>query len=130
VPTGARSHPYRSRLRADSTFFLELQYCYENGIPHSRLLRWSAEDRAKMLAFAVEKGQRCALCGTAQWEWEENRRAYEPVAHQCPGCYALEVAGEGEREPGVTMRLLPTDTREHAQRMQALQRAQRRKRRS
>jgi hypothetical protein len=112
-----RSHPYRGRLRADSSFFLELQFCNEHGLPHSEFLHWNPVDRAKAIAFVIEKAQRCTMCGTAQWEWDENRFAYEPVEHRCPGCYAKDITAEGAgRNPGVTIELLPSTGVEAAKR--------------
>ena len=50
-------------------------------------MEWDPEDRSKALAFLFEKGERCQMCGTAEWEWDENRHAYEPVLRTCWGCY-------------------------------------------
>ena len=114
----AEAGPYRNRLRYDGTFWLELQYCNEAGIPHSQFLDWSADDRAKALAFMIENASKCALCGTAAWEWEENRRAYTPVEHLCPGCYAKESLSElTGSTPGTTVRLVPAGSQESAQRI-------------
>jgi hypothetical protein len=63
-PAGGHK-PYKGRLRVDSGFYLELQFCYEQGIPHSKLLQWDPVDRAKLLAFVTERGTRCVMCGTA-----------------------------------------------------------------
>lgn len=58
------------------------------------------------------------MCGTAEWEWEEDKRAYAPVEHFCMGCYMKAIQGEGaESAPGVTIHLAPTDTVEHARRL-------------
>ena len=104
-------HPYhRQRLRYDSSFYLELSYCYENALPHSEFLSWSAEDRSKTLAFALEKSLRCVSCGTAGWEWEQDKGAYEPVNVMCWGCYHRD----GHRRDstgdtsGVTVTLVPS----------------------
>lgn len=125
---GAEPSPYRSRLKADSNFFLELQYCYENGLPHSQFLAWDEADRAKMLAFHLEKGERCYLCGTAPWEWDPekggSRFAYEAVVVDCHGCYVKEsVARDMNDVPGSTVQLMPTAGREAAQRHVAARRA-------
>jgi hypothetical protein len=56
------------------------------------LLEWEAEDRAKLVAHLLEQGSKCQSCGTAAWEWEEDRYAYEPSVHQCWGCYLKEFA--------------------------------------
>lgn len=113
---------YRDRLRADPSFFLELQYCDEHGLPHSFFLggahRWTPVDRAKALAYLLEKAEICALCGTAEWVWKENRRAYTPVEHHCPGCYMKSsLEQEAGDTPGTTIRLVPSGTTEDAQRL-------------
>lgn len=120
---GAGPHPYRGRLRADSGFWLELSFCNEHGLPHSQFLHWHPEDRAKALAFLTEKGLRCVLCGTAEWEWDPEqggrRDAYEPVEHRCHGCYLKAKAQSHDPtrdSDGITIDLLPTRTREAAQR--------------
>lgn len=57
------------------------------------------------------------LCGTAPWEWEENKFAYEALEKSCQGCYVKEVTSrDSTRNPGVTVELTPTGTREAAQR--------------
>lgn len=113
--------PYRGRLRVDPTFFLELQYCDSHGLPHSTFLDWTPEDRAKALAFTMEKNTRCVMCGTAQWEWDSTqggtRFAYEPVEKYCHGCYVKTVMSEESgRNPGITIELSPTGTQESARR--------------
>ena len=61
---------------------------------------------------------RCDMCGTASWEWDENRRAYEPVEKFCHGCYIKTVAGTDNNDmPGTTIELVPTGTVEHAKRL-------------
>lgn len=86
-------------------------------------------DRAKALAFLLEKGERCVLCGTAEWEWKENRFAYEAVSRHCKGCMIKEAASEGsERTPGVTIELRPTGTQESAQRVLKARDRQKRRR--
>lgn len=59
---------------------------------------------------------RCDLCGTAEWEWEEDKRAYAPTEQFCMGCYMKTVYGDGGggNTPGTTIRLVPTNTIEHA----------------
>lgn len=63
-----------------------MAYCGERGIPHSVFLEWDDEDRAKALAWKIEQSLKCPSCGTAQWEWEEDKFAYDPVEEICPGC--------------------------------------------
>lgn len=57
------------------------------------------------------------MCGTASWEWEENKFAYEAVSHLCRGCYVKDAASDDtKRQPGVTIELHPTGTQESARR--------------
>lgn len=87
---------------------MEMAWCSDHGLPHSALLEWSNEDRAKLAAYLAESGNRCSMCGTAPWEWEEDYFAYEPMPIQCHGCYLKEVAREGEDLPkGTHMTLVP-----------------------
>jgi len=93
---------------------MEVQWCSDNGLPHSALLEWNEEDRAKLAAYLLEHNARCQMCGTADWEWEEDRYAYEPIAKQCWGCYIKDRAtDENERLPGSTMTLVPTKEAEN-----------------
>lgn len=87
-----------------------MSYCYEHGIPHSEFLEWDPEDRAKVLAYAFESNIRCNMCGTAPWEWEENRFAFTPVEEFCQGCYQKSVFSDtqGSSLPGTNVRLIPT----------------------
>ena len=83
---------------------MEMALCKEYAIPHSTFLEWEPEDRAKALALLIEEGQRCQMCGTAGWEWEENPYAYEPIAHLCKGCYLKDTAQEDSKNlPGTTV---------------------------
>lgn len=75
------------------------------------------------MAFLLEKSDRCGLCGTAGWEWEENKRAYTPVEHFCPGCYAKEALGENAGEMlGTTVRLVSSGSQEAARRLVKMRR--------
>ena len=88
---------------------MEVAWCSEHGLPHSALLAWSLEDRAKLIAHLVEDAGRCQLCGTSDWEWERDRHAYTPVERVCTGCYLKEVAGEdAASSPGRNVVLVPT----------------------
>jgi hypothetical protein len=99
--------------------------CSEMGISHSEFLEWSGEDRAKAMAFQIEKAMKCAMCGTAEWEWDENRRAYEPVEKFCMGCYLKAITNEDAGAlPGTTISLVPTSTVESAKRLTRLKRMQ------
>jgi hypothetical protein len=107
VPGGDRHPSQRERLRKDSAFYLEMSYCHDKGIPHSAFLSWAPEDRAKTLAYSLESAERCSLCGTAEWEWDEDPFAYEPIQKFCKGCY-LRTAEQEEAKgslPGTTVEL-------------------------
>lgn len=96
-----------------------MAFCNERGIPHSVFLgrvvgpgepQWLPEDRAKAIAAVLEKGEVCGRCHTADWQWEEDPHAFEPVKLNCKGCYVLRKAEEGEREstmPGDVLVLVP-----------------------
>lgn len=87
-----------------------MSYCFEKGIPHSKYLKWDPEDRAKMVAFAMESSERCTMCGTAPWEWEQDKFAFTPVDEFCQGCYQKAVFGDtqGSSLPGTNVKLIPT----------------------
>ena len=99
---------------------MEMAYCVEKAIPHSQWLSWSDEDRAKHTAYWLEQASTCQLCGTAEWEWEENKFAYEPAQKFCRGCYlkAQEAESAGNM-PGTTVELNPV-TPEYRARMQVI----------
>lgn len=98
-----------------------MSLCNQWGIPHSEFLEWSAEDRAKAMAFVSVKAEHCELCGTAQYEWDENRRAYEPVEKMCMGCYLKAGAEESETYlPGSSISLISTDSVEYAKMQTAM----------
>jgi hypothetical protein len=86
-----------------------MSYCNEHGIPHSEYLSWDPEDRAKTIAYLLEQGERCTMCGTAGWEWEENRFAYMAVDNFCQGCYQKSVYSEtmSNSLPGTNVKLIP-----------------------
>ncbi len=50
------------------------------------------------------------MCGTAPWEWEENRFAYTPVEDFCQGCYQKSIYSDsqGKTLPGTNVKLVPT----------------------
>jgi len=94
-----------------------MSYCFEKGIPHSKFLKWDAEDRAKTVAYALESSQRCNMCGTAGWEWEENKFAYTALDDFCQGCYQKAMYSEQQSSslPGTNVKLVPTTARLSAQ---------------
>lgn len=112
---------------------MEMAYCSEKGIPHSKFLSWSQEDRAKQHAYLMEEATRCALCGTQPWEWEANKRAYMAVDKFCHGCYVKHAASEdNDSLPGTTVDLVPYSAEQvarQAERFEAAQKARREARR-
>lgn len=95
---------------------MEVAWCSDHGMPHSALLEWNEEDRAKLAAYLLESNARCQMCGTADWEWEEDRNAYEPVTHQCWGCYMKDGATDNQNAlPGSTIILVPPKQAEEMQ---------------
>lgn len=94
-----------------------MAYCHDKAIPHSRFLKWDPEDRAKVIAFILESSLRCTQCGTAQWEWEENKFAFTAVDEFCPGCYQKSIFSDtqGSSLPGTNVKLVPTTPRLTAQ---------------
>lgn len=89
---GPRRPFHARRLRYDATFALEVGWCSDHGLPHSALLEWSEEDRAKLVAYLVESAARCQMCGTASWEWEDDPFAYEAGTELCRGCMIKDTA--------------------------------------
>lgn len=49
------------------------------------------------------------MCGTAGWEWEEDRYAYHAEEEFCIGCYMKSVKQEedGNVLPGTSVTLFP-----------------------
>ena len=61
-----------------------------------------------MVAVSLERAERCTMCGTASYEWEEDPFAYEAVRVSCPGCMRRETLQEDSGESalkGVSVRL-------------------------
>jgi hypothetical protein len=109
-----------------------MMFCNTHGIPHSKFLEWDQTDQNKAIAYLYEEGTRCGMCGTADWEWEQEDelgivrpvRAYEPTGHFCMGCYLKSVAGEETgNEPGQSIRLIPTNSVEAAKKYLVEERA-------
>lgn len=61
-----------------------------------------------MAAVALERSERCQSCGTAEWEWEQDRNAYTPIIHQCFGCMLREIMMDdpNPKAKGTTIRLV------------------------
>ena len=84
-----------------------MSWCAGHGLPHSALLEWDSEDRAKLLAFLLEEAGKCGMCGSYEHEWAGNPRAYRVESKVCPGCHLKSVAGEGDLSPGERLILVP-----------------------
>jgi hypothetical protein len=95
-------------------------------------LQWDPEDKAKVIAYMLENALRCSMCGTAEWEWEENRFAYTPVDKFCRGCYQKSVFGdqEGGSLPGTNVTLVATTKMLSAQSKVKAMKAERARRRA
>lgn len=60
------------------------------------------------MAYLLESSSKCQMCGTAAWEWEEDRDAYEATAVMCRGCLIKEAAQEDAPDiPGTRVTLVP-----------------------
>lgn len=85
-----------------------MAWCSNHGLPHSTLLSWSPEDRAKLMAHLLDDAARCSSCGTLPDEWAENQWAYEAVTIMCHGCAIKEAANEDAPDlPGTKVTLMP-----------------------
>lgn len=96
-----------------------MQFCTDHGIPHSQFLDWDLDDRAKTTAYLMEANARCDMCGTAEWEWDENPFAYEAVDEFCKGCYMKSVYSDQEKGglPGTNVKLIPVTPMRKAERI-------------
>lgn len=107
---GAGRPFHRRRLREDTGYRIELGYCVDKGIPWEVYLEtFSLEDRARVVAYLSEKSERCTLCGTAEWEWRENKFAYHAAREVCFGCQHKDLLREDEQgtQAGVSIILVP-----------------------
>jgi hypothetical protein len=79
----------------------------------------------------LEKSERCNMCGTAQWEWEEDLNAYSPIYHTCHGCRIKEALSEDNtpKGKGTSIRLVPRQVAERMAREAATRRVPRRRKR-
>jgi hypothetical protein len=80
-------------------------------------LEWGDDDREKLIAYMLERSDRCGMCGTAAHEWEEDRFAYEPIVSVCHGCELKDLAREDAQGPGTSIVLVPPS---EAARMRAM----------
>ncbi len=91
---------------------MEMMYCVEHAIPHSRFLSWPADDQDKVIAYLIREGERCRTCGTFPDLWidPETKRTVEPPPYhlhtlRCQGC--VTIAKEEDmamNEKGIFMR--------------------------
>lgn len=88
-----------------------MAYCGPRGIPLSKFLQWSPDDQQAALAWQADQDERCPHCGTADWEWEENRDAYSTEVRVCRGCHrrGMEERSQqknAEEMPGLQVHLV------------------------
>lgn len=87
-----------------------MKWCADHGIPHSELLSWDPADRSKLMAHLVDTASTCQSCGTASWEWDDDKFAYSPGTSTCRGCMLLDAAKEDfDPGPGTRMILIPKE---------------------
>ena len=92
---------------------MEVAWCAERGLPHSAILNWDAEDRAKLMAHLLEQSYICNQCGTSSLEWEKDMDAYEAVVTMCRGCLIKDAANDDAPDiPGARVTLVPAATAE------------------
>jgi hypothetical protein len=72
-------------------------------------LAWEPDDRDKLRAYLLERSQRCTMCGTAGWEWDADRYAYEPKVEICMGCQMKDLMREEASSPGSSIILVPKE---------------------
>jgi len=61
-----------------------------------------------LVAHLIDDAQRCQMCGSAAWEWDEDRFAYHAALRMCFGCQHLDAAKEDHKpSPGMRMVLVP-----------------------
>jgi len=62
-----------------------------------------------LTAYLMESAQRCQMCGTSQWEWDNDKFAYEGAINECRGCMIKDAAQEDvPSSAGRTVVLVPT----------------------
>lgn len=87
---------------------MEVAWCTDHGLPHSAILEWDAEDRAKLTAHLLEQSFICQSCGTSSLEWEKDMDAYEATVTMCRGCLIKDAANEDAPDiPGARVTLVP-----------------------
>lgn len=52
-----------------------------------------------MVAHALEAATRCGMCGTAEWEWLEEKFPYMPIQRVCQGCQAKDLMRDDHQRP-------------------------------
>ena len=78
---------------------------------------WEPDDRDKLLAYMLERGSKCSMCGVSEWEWEDDWFGYEPIVTTCHGCELKDMAREDATRPGSSIVLVP---KEEAARLRAM----------
>lgn len=80
-----------------------MNYCAPLGIPLSEFLNWHPDDQQAALAWQADRNSRCSHCGTADWEWEENRDAYVAKVKVCRGCHRRASEEKNQRKTAEEM---------------------------
>lgn len=67
-------------------------------------------------AVVLEQAAICPMCGTAQWQWDEDPNAFVPMIHIDHGCMIKDRFADSMRnapkQPGSSVRLVPRDMAE------------------
>ena len=69
-----------------------MEYCAEQGMPHSILLGWPEEDYSKLIAWLIYSKSRCPRCGSFPDDWVDSEgKEVEPPpmyvhSRKCVGC--------------------------------------------
>lgn len=97
-----------------------MSYCHDKAIPHSEFLeRWSEDDRAKVFAYIAEHAAICQMCGTAPWQWAEDKYAFEPVVEVCHGCQKKDILRDDDQKLPAGASIVLIDKDEAKRRRQA-----------
>ena len=100
---------------------MEMKYCVEHAIPHSRFLSWPEEDQDKVIEYLIFEGRRCNRCGTFAEEWLDptTKRPIDPPPYdidstRCLGCVELDRVQEymgKDNHSGLYFHLVPWQQR-------------------
>lgn len=79
----------------------------------------------------MENADRCSMCGTSRWQWDEDPYAFEPLFDTCIGCQKKELLSQDDtpKPAGTSVRLFPKAEAERLRLERELHPPQRPKRR-